>query len=63
MPEFVLICEYRGSRVSDPLEQFPNIEVVGPFSYEEAIHYESEHRWETCVTHSVVPLIDPVPSA
>ncbi len=57
---FVLICEYTGSRYFNPLDQFPRLEVVGPFAFREDVYaYEESHRWESCVQHSVVPLVDP----
>jgi hypothetical protein len=55
---FVIVCEYSGSRHSNPLHLHPDIEVVGPFDdYEAAVNYEAGHRYEGCERHSLVPLV------
>lgn len=56
---FVMLCEYEGNRHINPMNNFPNIEVIGPFKQvEHATEYEREHRYEGCKKHSIAPMIE-----
>lgn len=55
----VVLCEYDGPRHSNPVREFPNKEVVGPFgTIQEAAEYEETHRFEGCENHSIIPMIE-----